>query len=65
MDVSATDNVGVVQVDLYVDGVFLATDTSSPYSFAWDTTPASNGAHTLQAVATDAAGNSAARAVFR
>jgi subtilisin family serine protease len=59
VDVSATDNVGVVQVDLYVDGVLFATDTSAPYSFAWDTTAAANGSHTLLAVAADAAGNSA------
>jgi subtilisin family serine protease len=62
VNVSASDNVGVVKVDLYVDGLFLATDTSSPYSFAWDTTLASNGAHTLQAIATDAAGNNASTA---
>ena len=32
---SATDNVGVAKVDFYVDDVLTATDTSSPYSFAW------------------------------
>ena len=32
-------------------------DTSAPYSVAWDTTAAANGAHTLSAVARDAAGN--------
>ncbi|HEU5394599.1 MAG TPA: CFI-box-CTERM domain-containing protein, partial [Candidatus Methylomirabilis sp.] len=34
-----------------------AEDTSSPYSVSWTTTTASNGAHTLTAVARDAAGN--------
>ncbi len=38
VDVSASDNVGVVNVDLYVDGALFASDASAPYSFAWDTT---------------------------
>lgn len=59
VDVSASDDVGVVKVDLYVDGVFFVTDTASPYSFAWDTSALANGSHTLHAVASDAAGNSA------
>ena len=59
VDVTADDNVGVVKVDLYVDGVYFVTDTSAPYSFAWDTTAVANGSHTLQAVASDAASNSA------
>ena len=59
VDVVADDNVGVVKVDLYVDDVFFASDTASPYSFAWDTTALTNGAYTLRAVAADAAGNTA------
>jgi thermitase len=59
IDVTASDDVGVTKVDLYVDGVFFVTDNASPYSFAWDTSTVPNGSHTLNAVATDAAGNSA------
>jgi thermitase len=55
---SASDNVGVVKVDLYVDGVFFVSDASSPYSFAWDTSTLPNGSHTLEAIAYDAANNS-------
>jgi thermitase len=55
---TASDNVGVVKVDLYVDGVFFVSDTSSPYSFAWDTSALPNGSHTLEAIAYDAANNS-------
>lgn len=62
VDVSANDNVGVVKVDLYVDGAFFVTDTVSPYSFFWDTTVLPNGSHTLRAVATDAANNTASTA---
>ena len=55
---SATDNVGVVGVQLKLDGANLgAEDAASPYSVSWNTTGAANGSHTLTAVARDAAGN--------
>jgi len=56
---NAADNVSVASVTLGVDGVDLGTDSASPYSFAWNTTSAANGAHTLRVTARDAAGNSA------
>jgi bacterial leucyl aminopeptidase len=59
---NATDNVGVTQVDFLVDGVVKGSDTSAPYSFAWDTTTAANGSHTLTARAADGAGSSATSA---
>jgi len=62
VDVTADDNVGVARVDLYVDGVFFVSDTLTPYSFAWNTTTLPDGSHALQAVASDAANNSAASA---
>ena len=55
---TASDNVGVAGVQFKLDGVNLGTeDTTSPYSSSWDTTTATNGSHTLTAVARDAAGN--------
>ena len=54
---SAADNVGVTKVEMYVNGVLLATDTAAPYSFSWDTTAYTNGTYTLYAKAYDAAGN--------
>jgi lysophospholipase L1-like esterase len=55
---SASDNVGVVGVQFKLDGANLSSeDTTSPYSVTWDSTTASNGTHTLTAVARDAAGN--------
>ncbi len=55
---TASDNVGVVGVQFQLDGANLgAEDTTSPYSVSWNTTAASNGPHTLTAVARDAAGN--------
>jgi|GEM_PF-2298707 len=55
---TASDNVGVAGVQFQLDGVTLgAEDTLSPYNISWNTTTASNGAHTLSAIARDAAGN--------
>ncbi len=59
VDVSATDNVGVAKVELWVGRTLLATDTSAPYSFSWDTTNVANGNVSLTAKAFDAAGNAA------
>lgn len=55
---TASDNVGVTKIDFKVDGVVVNTDTSSPYSYAWNSSTVSNGAHTVSATAYDAAGNS-------
>jgi chitodextrinase len=55
---TASDNVGVVGVQFKVDGVNLGAESlSAPYTATWDTTLSVNGAHTLSAVARDAAGN--------
>ena len=55
---TAADNVGVAGVRFQVDGTDLGSElTSPPYTVTWDSTRASNGPHTLTAVARDAAGN--------
>lgn len=60
VDVSATDNVGVARVELLVNGAVVATDISSPYQFAFDSSGYEDGMQlTLQARAFDAAGNAA------
>jgi hypothetical protein len=60
---SASDNVGVVGVQFKLDGANLGgEDTSAPYSVSWDTTSASNGGHSLTALARDAANNQATTA---
>ena len=60
---SASDDVGVAAVEFKNDTTTLNTDTSSPYSYSWDTTGAQNGPPTLHAVARDAAGNRATSTV--
>jgi hypothetical protein len=57
---NASDNVGVASVQFLLDGLALGSpDTTSPYSFTWDSTTATNGSHTLTAQAKDSAGNTA------
>jgi hypothetical protein len=58
VNASASDNVGVTKVEFYLDGLLQFTDTTSPYSWNWNTTTATNGPHSLTAKAYDAANNS-------
>jgi beta-mannanase len=60
---NAADNTGVAKVEFYVDSTLVNTDTSSPYAFSWNSTTVSNSTHTVQAKASDAAGNSATSSV--
>jgi hypothetical protein len=55
---SASDNVGVVKVELYDGGALKLTATAPPYAYAWAVTAAANGSHSWTAKAFDAAGNS-------
>jgi len=57
LSATAADNVGVTKVEFYADGTLLGTDTSSPFSLAWDSSGIANGSHALTAKAYDAAGN--------
>jgi len=54
INVSATDSDGTISnVKFYVDDVLKNTDSSTPYSWTWDTPGYSGGSHTIKAVATD------------
>jgi len=55
--VSATDNVGVVRVSIYLDNIQLCNDTLAPYTCSWNTRKSAMGTHTITATAWDAAGN--------
>ena len=63
VDVAASDNVGVSRVDLLVNGARLASATSAPYGFGWDSTAVADGNVSLTVQAYDAAGNSTSRSV--
>jgi glucose/arabinose dehydrogenase len=55
---TASDDVGVQSVEFFLDGTTsLGVDTTAPYLGEWNSTTATNGAHTLTAVARDTAGN--------
>jgi hypothetical protein len=54
---SASDNAGVSRVEFRVRGTMIATDTTAPYSAAFNTASVADGPATLQAQAFDAAGN--------
>jgi len=57
---TASDDRGVTSVALLVDGTQVGIDTAAPYTFDWNAVDVGN--HTLQTVATDAAGNTGSSA---
>lgn len=55
--VSASDNVGVSKVCIYIDGVQVYSSSSAPYSYSWNLKKVGWGQHTITAKAWDRAGN--------
>jgi hypothetical protein len=54
---TASDNVGVLKVEFYVNGGLLSTDTTAPYAASWRVPNARGRTYSLQTKAYDAAGN--------
>ena len=54
---TATDDRGVARVEFLADGNVIGSDTSTPFSFDWNTGNVSDGSHSVSARAVDAAGN--------
>lgn len=54
---TASDNVGVTNVEFYDGGILKGSDTTPTYTFDWSFTNVDNGAHVWTARAYDAAGN--------
>lgn len=54
---TATDNVGVTSIQIYIDGVLKSSGTTSPFNYTWNSTTVTNGSHTIYSKAYDAAGN--------
>ena len=61
---NASDADGVSKVDFYQDGILLGSDTNGADGWSWLWGNAHPGDHTLQAIATDIVGNTAASAVI-
>jgi thermitase len=57
VSVLANDDRAVTLVQLYVDGKLEAATTRAPFTNKWNAKKASKGAHNLQTIAYDAAGN--------
>ena len=57
VSVTATDNQGVMQVDLYAGGTLIGTDLLAPFQFTWDTSAYPDGTAMLVAKAADGTGN--------
>lgn len=56
---NATDDIGIAQVEFYVDGVLQGSDAMTPYNLTWDSRQAQNGNHLLGVKAFDTSGNTA------
>jgi len=63
IEAMASDNIGVLRVEFYINGALFATDTSAPYVVYWNTRRIAPGTYVVKAIAYDASGHSAAAAV--
>ncbi|NVD98077.1 S8 family serine peptidase [Massilia sp. BJB1822] len=65
VSISAADNNGAagISLTLYIDGAKKASGTGSSLGYSWNTRKESSGAHTIQVVAKDAAGNTTSSSV--
>jgi hypothetical protein len=58
INATASDNVNVVKMELYIDGTLTTSNTNSTsLSFSWNTNSVANGSHSLVVKAYDAANN--------
>jgi subtilisin family serine protease len=57
VNISATDNVGVTEVELYINDELLGVDSTRPFSFYWNIQNYPDGYYELVAFAYDRAGN--------
>ena len=60
---NASDDIGVTQVEFFVDGTSIGVDTTAPYSASWSTSGYSDGGHTVSATATDTIGQTGSDSV--
>ena len=60
---AASDEGGIRNVQIYIDGTLVATRTAAPYTYTWDIEGVADGDHAIRAVANDLAGRSTERSV--
>lgn len=63
VEVAASDDKGISKVEFYIDNVLKYTDSSSPYSWSWDTTSTVIGWHVLKVVAYDTVDQTASQQI--
>ena len=59
IEVDAYDHNAITKVEFYIDESLKSTDTSSPYSYSWDTTQYSSGSYPIKVIAYDSANQTA------
>jgi len=57
INIDAKDNYDLEKVTLYIDGKKVKEYTSGPYKYSWDSSKASEGAHTIAVEGIDLSGN--------
>lgn len=57
VSLNASDNIGVKNVELFINGNSVAIDSSTPFGFSWDSKGVTNGMANIHVVAYDDAGN--------
>ena len=60
---SASDNVGITNLSISINGSVVGSSASSSYTYSWNTSSAASGIHTITATARDAAGNQSVRSI--
>lgn len=63
IQITATDNVGIQYVAIYINGKLVKTDYSTPYNYNWYTKNLPKGSYILKATARDKAGNTSSSQV--
>jgi len=63
INIEVTDDVELEKVILYIDGKKIKEYTSAPYTYTWDSSKATEGAHTITAEAVDKSGNVTTKSV--
>ena len=63
VSMSATDNVGVTSISVYVDGVLIATGNGASLYYYWDCSKLAHGTHKITATAKDKAGNAGSTSI--
>jgi hypothetical protein len=61
----ADDNVGITNVEIYIDNTLKVSSSSTLQLFRWNTTGLAAGQHTLQVKAYDAAGNVGSSSIYK